>query len=173
MKGCIFMKNLSAEAWNYLVAELINKSREGDPVRLLRHDDNGLTFAGEIYISRYDVSVIMSAYSSVLRKGYPPEHPLMRELYSEMADTIVSCVQSRVTCLTLYDALLVGQKIRYWRETRQMSQAECALRIGVKQPMLSRWENGIVSEVPIRYLCSLASVLDVSLSDFVTRTNPE
>ena len=167
MKGCFYMKNLSAEVWNSLISELEGPSRKGEKIRLIQHDDNGLTFTGAIYLSRHDITSIMADYVPALRKDLPPENPFKRELYRQMADDILSCVQSRVTCLTLYDSLLVGQKIRQFRDDKNMSQAECALRIGVRQPMLSRWENGIVSEVPIRYLCALASVLEVSLSDFI------
>jgi len=173
MKGCFYMKNLSAEAWNYLISELESPSRKGEKIRLIQHDDNGLTFTGDVYIPRHDIASIMSEYAPALRKNLPPENPFKLELYRQMANNILSCVQSRVTCLTLYDSLLVGQKIRHWREERRMSQAECALRIGVRQPMLSRWENGIVSEVPIRYLCALASVLGVSLADFIVPSDPE
>ena len=166
------MKILSAEEWKNLISELESPSRKSENIRLIQHDDNGLTFTGDVYLPRNDIASIMKDYATALRKDLPPQNPLKLELYRQMANDILSCVKSRITCLTLYDSLLVGQKIRKLREDKDMSQAECALRIGVRQPMLSRWENGIVSEVPIRYLCALASVLGVSLSDFIEPQDP-
>ena len=49
MKGCFYMKNLSAEVWNSLISELEGPSRKGEKIRLIQHDDNGLTFTGDIH----------------------------------------------------------------------------------------------------------------------------
>lgn len=58
----------------------------------------------------------------------------------------------------------VRSAVRFWREEREMTQTALAEEAGIRQDVLSRYENGIA--VPtIGEVESLAKALDVTVAD--------
>lgn len=58
----------------------------------------------------------------------------------------------------------VRSAIRFWRETRELSQVGLAEAAGIRQDQLSRYENGVA--LPTLGECeALAKALEVTLAD--------
>lgn len=60
----------------------------------------------------------------------------------------------------------VGQRIRDWRQRREMSQAEVARVAGITQASLSNYENG-KRDLPLSTLLGVSAALNVSLGDLL------
>jgi transcriptional regulator with XRE-family HTH domain len=56
--------------------------------------------------------------------------------------------------------VLIGRRIRWWRQQRQLSQAELARRVGVTQSTLSHYESG-KRDPTLGIFCALIAALDV------------
>jgi transcriptional regulator with XRE-family HTH domain len=57
-----------------------------------------------------------------------------------------------------------GERLRYWRTRRQVSQSEVARASGITQASLSNYETG-KRELPISTALAIADVLDITLGD--------
>ena len=57
-----------------------------------------------------------------------------------------------------------GERLRYWRTRRQVSQSEVARAAGITQASLSNYETG-KRELPMSTALAIASVLDITLGD--------
>jgi len=62
-------------------------------------------------------------------------------------------------------ALTVGQRIRLFRQERDLTQTELARQIGIQQSDLSRMEKGEY-RVPLDVLFRMVQTFKVSISDF-------
>lgn len=56
----------------------------------------------------------------------------------------------------------VGETIKELREERDISQTEVANKIGVSKQTLFKYENGVVQNIPTKYIEKLANLFDVS-----------
>lgn len=62
----------------------------------------------------------------------------------------------------------IGERIKYYRLSRNMTQEKLAGKLHIKRQTLSSYETG--HSLPnIYFLCSLADVLDISLDELVGR----
>jgi len=60
--------------------------------------------------------------------------------------------------------MTIGERIRNAREKKRMSQEELATKIGVKHALISKYETGIIKNIPVTKLTDIAKALDVDLS---------
>lgn len=56
----------------------------------------------------------------------------------------------------------VGSRIKSLREERDMSQTDLANKIGVSKQTLFKYENGVVQNIPTKYIEKIANLFDVS-----------
>ena len=56
----------------------------------------------------------------------------------------------------------VGDRIKYYRELRRMTQPELAAKAGVQFSAVSKYERGTVTNIPIERLDAIARALDVT-----------
>jgi transcriptional regulator with XRE-family HTH domain len=56
----------------------------------------------------------------------------------------------------------VGDRIKYYREMRNMTQPELGARAGVGFSAVSKYERGTVTNIPIERLQKIADALDVT-----------
>ena len=64
--------------------------------------------------------------------------------------------------------ILLGNSLKYWRETANLTQSALARETGIHQCMISRWEAGI--NLPsIVDLITLAEFYKISLDELVGR----
>lgn len=60
-------------------------------------------------------------------------------------------------------SMTVGDRIKYYRGIRGMTQYELAQKLGVQIATISKYELGIVTNIPLRRLEQLASALDITV----------
>lgn len=60
--------------------------------------------------------------------------------------------------------MTMGEKIRYYRKLKNMSQTELAKKVGVSFQAIYKYEKGICSNIPVERLEIIANALDVSAS---------
>lgn len=56
---------------------------------------------------------------------------------------------------------MIGDRIRYYRELRGLTQVQLAKLVGVKHPTVSRWETNKLTNIPWERLEQLAAALEV------------
>lgn len=56
----------------------------------------------------------------------------------------------------------VGDRIRYYREDRGLTQMELAARVGIGYATISKWETNVIKNIPFERLCTIADALDVT-----------
>ena len=61
-------------------------------------------------------------------------------------------------------AMSVGARIRFLREEKRMTQSELADKIGTTPQNIYKYEQGIISNIPINRVMQIAKVFDVSPS---------
>lgn len=67
-----------------------------------------------------------------------------------------------------YDLAGIPERLRALRNRRGLTQAELASRLGMKQPMVGRWERGTF--VPsLQNAVAVCEALDVSLDELCGR----
>ena len=71
------------------------------------------------------------------------------------------------------DGKTLGQRIRYFREMKRMSQSELENKTGIKREYLSRLENDKLKNPTRSTLLKLASGLGVSLTNLIDGTEPK
>lgn len=55
-----------------------------------------------------------------------------------------------------------GDRIRYYREDRGLTQMELAARVGIGYATISKWETNVIKNIPFDRLCTIADALDVT-----------
>ena len=63
---------------------------------------------------------------------------------------------------------MIGQRIRWLRQGRRLSQKALAGQLGVCQQLIVRYEQGLV-DLPISRLLSLATIFGCPLDDLLTK----
>lgn len=66
-------------------------------------------------------------------------------------------------------AIIIGNRLKYLREQRHISQQEVANFVGCARSALSHWERG-VSTPNLSYLILLAQFYDVDINYFIKAT---
>lgn len=61
----------------------------------------------------------------------------------------------------------ISERIRYYRELKEMTQEQLADRIGVRPQTIYKYEKDIVTNIPIERLKQIAAALDVDVRDLV------
>ena len=61
--------------------------------------------------------------------------------------------------------MTVNQKIRILRKEKNMTIASLAEKVGIYQSLLTRYETGVISYVPVEWINRIADVLECKLSD--------
>jgi transcriptional regulator with XRE-family HTH domain len=56
---------------------------------------------------------------------------------------------------------MIGDRIRYYRELRGLTQIQLAKLVGVKHPTVSRWETNKLTNIPWERIKQIAAALDV------------
>ena len=56
---------------------------------------------------------------------------------------------------------MIGDRIRYYRELKGLTQVELAKKTGVRHPTVSRWETNKLTNIPWERLVRIAAALDV------------
>ncbi len=56
----------------------------------------------------------------------------------------------------------VGDRIKYYRELRGLTQIELADRVQIGYATISKWETGVIKNIPIDRLNSIAKALDTT-----------
>ncbi len=57
------------------------------------------------------------------------------------------------------DAMTIGERIKYYRELAGMTQLELAKKAGVSYQAISKYENGVVTNIPTKRLQLIADAL--------------
>lgn len=60
--------------------------------------------------------------------------------------------------------MTVGQRIKFYRKARGLTQEELADRVEVRHPTVSKWEREEVTNIPIERLGQIAAVLDINVT---------
>lgn len=58
--------------------------------------------------------------------------------------------------------MTVGDRIKYYREEKHLSQRNVADRLGYASQTVFKYEKGIVSEIPLTVIERIADVLEIS-----------
>lgn len=81
-----------------------------------------------------------------------------------------SSVSKKIGSVFMFDQSVFGKRLRMFRTKMKLTQKETALKIGVSEQAISKWENGIC--LPDVYnLKLLASVLKTSVDDLLDVEN--
>lgn len=73
--------------------------------------------------------------------------------------------------MTLQLSLLLGQKIRYYRRLRGMSQADLGGKIGISFQQVQKYESG-KNTLSFERMCEVAGVLDVPITEWAALLAP-
>ena len=67
----------------------------------------------------------------------------------------------------------VGEKIKFLRESMNLTQTELGDRLGVKKNAVSKWECGRVEDIPTSKIKAMANLFGVKASYLIEDEEPE
>jgi transcriptional regulator with XRE-family HTH domain len=67
----------------------------------------------------------------------------------------------------------VGEKIKYLRESMNLTQTELGDRLGVKKNAVSKWECGRVEDIPTSKIKAMANLFGVKASYLIEDEEPK
>ena len=68
--------------------------------------------------------------------------------------------------------MTVGEKIKYLRESMNLTQTELGDKLGVKKNAVSKWECGRVEDIPTSKIKAMAALFDVKASYLIEDDAP-
>lgn len=63
------------------------------------------------------------------------------------------------------DVMTIGEKIRYYRELRGLTQEDIAKRLNTKPQNIYKYEKGIIENIPLPNIVAMANIFGVSPAD--------
>jgi transcriptional regulator with XRE-family HTH domain len=69
--------------------------------------------------------------------------------------------------------MTVGEKIKYLRESMNLTQTELGDKLGVKKNAVSKWECGRVEDIPTSKIKAMAALFGVQASYLIEDDAPE
>ena len=69
--------------------------------------------------------------------------------------------------------MTVGEKIKYLRESMNLTQTELGDKLGVKKNAVSKWECGRVEDIPTSKIKAMAALFSVQASYLIEDDAPE
>ena len=69
--------------------------------------------------------------------------------------------------------MTVGEKIKFLRESMNLTQTELGERLGVKKNAVSKWECGRVEDIPTSKIKAMAALFGVKASYLIEDDSPK